>query len=409
MKQLSFLTFVLCVNASFAHAQAPMPHGEGDPHAGVDGAPHMERALATAEASETVPPGSIRVTVVDENDAPVANAQLNVGSMGQEGQRNRVIATTDASGMATFSGLTTGGGQAYRVNLPYEGATYSCTPFQLPTDHGYVVRIIRLPITRDARFLVQGIGLMMVELRESRLHISQQARLMNLGEATYVFPAGGINFPLPRGFVAPEAQPVMTDQRVTVTPQGFRMVGSMPPGNVVLTWTFDLPITGSDMAINQALPVRTLAYRVLSDAAPGMRLDVAGFPPPEVVESEGRNLFATQLEKPPTDPIQRLEIRLHNLPGPNPVRWVAVVVAFLTLAFALFLVSRRPKASAPLRRNPELATEKSLLDEIAALDAERRAGKVGPKFFARRRDLIATELALVLKQKASSATENKSA
>lgn len=373
-----------------------LPPGEGDPHAGVPGAPQRERSLATAEPSTEVPRGSIRVHVVNASGAPVANAELNVGSMGQAGERNRVLQRTDATGTATFQGLQTGGGQAYRVNHPFEGATYSSTPFQLPEQNGYVVRITELPVTRNDRFFVQAIGLTMVEFRENRLHVSQQARLMNLGEETFVFPTAGITLPLPHGFLAAEAQAVMTDQRMTVTSQGFRLVGSMPPGNVVLAWSFDLPITGTDMHIAQNLPIRTLMYRVIAEAAPGLTLDVEGFPPPEVASSNGQRLLVTEIERRPNEPLQRLDVRLRGIPGPNPLRWVAVALAVLFVVGS-FVVSARVRRASRAGVSDHKVAEEALLDEAASLQRELDAGKIGPKYFAAQREKIATQLAVLLK------------
>ncbi len=397
---------VLCLVALSPRAVAQdMAPGEGDPHAGVPGAPQRERSLATAEPSADVPRGSIRVRVVNAAGDPVANAELNVGSMGQGGERNRVLLRTDATGVATFSGLGTGGGQAYRVNHPFDGATYSSTPFQIPNDHGYLVQITELPTTRNDRFFVQAIGLTMVEFRENRLHISQQSRLMNLGEETYVFPTTGITLPLPRGFIAAESQPVMTDQRMTVTSEGFKLVGSMPPGSVMLSWSFDLPITDTVMHITQNLPIRTLQYRVIAEAAPGLSLDADGFPPPEAASSNGQRLFVTDVERPASDPLRRLDVRLRGIPGPSPVRWVAVFVAIAFVLGGALLAQRQPKARA-VAKDTISAERDALLEDILALRRELDAGKIGPKYFAKQRDEIATRLAVVLKAEAGTTTRS---
>ena len=126
------------------------PHsgmGGPSPHGGAMGAPDRDisRAMAppnvaSGSESDAVPAGSIRVTVVDEHDTPVPDASVALGIMRQGGDRERTPSTTGADGVSTYSSLPTGTGQAYRVNVMFEGATYSSTPFQLPPTRGYDVR-----------------------------------------------------------------------------------------------------------------------------------------------------------------------------------------------------------------------------------------------------------------------------
>ncbi|MEZ4254861.1 MAG: hypothetical protein R3A78_03965 [Polyangiales bacterium] len=104
---------------------------DGEP--GADQADdHVRQALAgenapaaVAKESEAVPAGEIHVHVLDEADAAVASAAVEVGTLGQGGKREKVEALTDSNGVAVFKGLPTGSVQAYRVNVPHQGAVYS--------------------------------------------------------------------------------------------------------------------------------------------------------------------------------------------------------------------------------------------------------------------------------------------
>ncbi|HKU37635.1 MAG TPA: hypothetical protein VJR89_05795, partial [Polyangiales bacterium] len=202
----------------------------GDPHAGAPGAPPVERRpIASAQPSATVPVGSVHVRVVDAaTEQPIAGAQLQLGTMGRDSARTTVDGKTGASGEHTFEKLATGDTQAYRVNMLYEGAKYSSTPFRLPTDQGYEVLIRRLPTTRDMHDLVLYVGATSVELRDERLKIVQQARLINIGSKTIVFPEGGQLIKLPPKYKAFQAEEVMTDQHLKEEPgQGMRLSGSV--------------------------------------------------------------------------------------------------------------------------------------------------------------------------------------
>lgn len=385
------------------------PPGQGDPHAGVPGAPPRERQIATAEANPEVPTGSIRVTVVDQAGAPVRDAEVNIGVMGAEGRRERVRQRTDATGVTTFSGLPTGTIQAYRVNLPYAGAMYSSNPFQLPTNQGFAVRITRLPTTRDPSTILLVRGELALELREGRMHVSQRAQLMNLGQETYVFPAGGLPIVLPAGFTAPQTEPLMTDQKLLGYDRGYKLSGSLPPGAVVLSWAFDLPLEGAEQTIELAVPFRTYLYRVLTDAPEGATLEVEAvtsgdrsdgtapskFTEPQIAENDGRRLFVSQLERTPQDPaLQRIRVRFSGLPTPGPLRWIAAIGAFLLAAAGVFVAA----TSGAAQSGDSLATRRTaVLEAIEALEQQRARDEIGPRTYEHERERLVIELAAVIR------------
>lgn len=423
ISQVLWRAFSACALALMLFTTSPlraqdMPHGEGDPHAGVPGAPPRERQLATAAPSPEVPPGTIRVRVLEPTGAPVAGAEVNIGTMGAEGRRERVLRRTDASGTATFAGLPTGAVQAYRVNLPYQGANYGSTPFRLPEDQGYDVALIRLPTTRDPGAVLLVRGELSLELREGRLHVSQRAQLMNLGEETYLFPAEGLAIPLPAGFTAPQTEPVMTDQKLIGDAQGYRLMGSLPPGAVLLSWAYDLPLEGAAQTVEVPVPFRTYLFRVLSDAPAGATLTVESvvrgtradgspvsqFSATETVENEGRRIFLSQLERTPADPpLVAVRARYAGLPTPGPLRWIASFGALalaLVGGFGAFRAGRTQSGDA-------LATRKeSLLAALATLASQRASGEVGPRTFEQERARLMDELAETLRAEERRALES---
>ena len=382
--------------AAAPDAPSPVPVGQGDPHSGVAGAPARDRSLAIMNPSAAVPAGTIRVTVIDRDGKIVPNADVNVGVMAQGGARDRVIKKTDDSGIALFSGLAVGTTQAFRVNVPYQGALYSSTPFQLPLDKGFDVHIVRLEVTHEPRVMLQVMGQLIFEFRENRVHVMQQTKLMNMGTETYVYPEGGLQIPVPADFASLQAEPVMTDQHLTVGKTGLTLTGSVPPGAVVLSWSYDLPLRGSTAELNFQNPFRTYTFRVISDAPRGMHLDVRGFPPPEAVENEGHHLLLTQIERTPNDPpLETVHVVFTGLPGPGLARWVAVTLASLFLLLGLGLGFSKKRMS-----NIEKAAtteEERILVAIAQLEKEHKTAQIGPKYYERRRYELLTELALTLR------------
>ena len=390
----------------------------GDPHGGGGaGIPSADfsRAMASPSVShggesDTLPAGTIRVTVVDETGQPQAGAEVQLGVMRAGGDRERTPATTGADGIATYADLPTGQGQAYRVNVLYQGATYSSTPFQLPPTRGYDVTITRLPTSHDQRQLLMVIGQTFVELHEERLHVVEEMQLSNLGERTVVFPEDGLMFHLPEGWLAFQTQPVMTDQHLTeVADEGVALHGSLPPGRVTLVFAYDLPIAGTEMHFDVALPVHAYIYRVIADAPQGLSLDVEGFPRAIHFEDQGRALLGTELQRQPGDPqLSHLAIRLTGIPGPGPLRWIALALAALFVLGGIVVATRDGGAGA---LTPALLSQRKreLLADLRALDEELEAGEIGPQYRQSRRDALVRRLAGLLREEEKLASKNVTA
>jgi hypothetical protein len=380
-------------------AQAADPQAGHAPHGGADAAKVLaEPTLPVAEPKRGLPPGSIEIEVVDQAGAPQPNAEIVLGVMASMGGRTEQRARTDASGHYTFRGLPVGSQQAYRVNVVREGAKFSTTPFRLPEELGYEARMTVRGVTTDTALMFQVIGQTVVELRDDRLHITQQARLANAGDKVIVFPKGGMVVPLPAGFTAFTWQDQMSDQKgEELAGKGFRIKGSLPPGSATLAWTFDVQRDGVAAKILIDQPWRTYTYRVITEAPAGLKLRVSDFPEAEHVRDNNRDLLFTQLQRSPSDAkLAGFTIRLDGIPGPGPGRWVAVVLAVLAVAIGLSRAFR--SADDRVERREALALRKRELVELAKqAERERERGDIGPHYHAEKLDEIVTELALVLR------------
>lgn len=377
--------------------QAPAagdPHQHGrDPHAVL-----AEPELPRAEPQADLPAGTIAVQVIDADGSPAAGADIVLGVMASMGARTEQSATSDAQGRHVFRDLGVGSQQAYRVNVLRDGAKFSSTPFRLPEDRGYAVRVPLRATTTDTNLLFQVIGQSVVELRDDRLHLTQQARLANAGEQTIVLPPDGLLVPLPEGFTAFQWQEQMTDQKgEELKDKGFRIRGSLPPGTVTLAWTFDLPRAGASAEIPITQPWRTYTYRVISEAPEGLELSVNGFPAPERIKDEQRHLLFTQVQRRPSEPqLGAFTIRLDGIPSPGPGRWIAVALATLAVLAGL-LLAVKPGDDAAERKAALAARKRELIELAKGCEREHAKGEIGPQFHAERSNEIVTELALVLR------------
>jgi hypothetical protein len=395
--------------------QGAAPVG-GDPHANQPDAPPLARKpIATAEPNNALPPGTIRVRVIDSvTEQPVGNAKLQLGTMTRENTRNTQDASTAADGEHRFEKLATGDGQAYRVNVIHQGAKYSSTPFRLPVESGYDVLIRQLPTTRDPREVVLYVGATSVEVRDERLKIVQQARLINIGSKTYVFPDDGQLIKLPPGWKAFQAEEVMSDQHLKEEgDQGFKITGSLAPGEVTLTWGFDLPYDTTKVDLSFDLPWVTFAYRVLADAAPGMTLAVDEMPAPELHEDNGRKFWVSEVVKRVGDPpLRKLTIHVSGIPGPGPTRIIALVLAVFVLGGGLWFARKPPPAaSKSVALTPETFEQRKaeLVAQAAQLQAERARDEIGPEFFAQQMSDLEEQLAALLFERSQSASAKSKA
>ncbi|MFK7986517.1 MAG: carboxypeptidase-like regulatory domain-containing protein [Sandaracinaceae bacterium] len=367
-------------------------------------------SLSSAEASASVPAGTIRVTVVDPAGQPIPDSAVDVGVMAS-GDRSRHNSRTNAEGVATFSDLPTGSDQAYRVNVPHAGAKYSSTPFQLPPNEGYEVRITRLPVTRETNFVFFHVFRTIIEQRGERMHVIHQTELTNAGEETFVFPAQGQRVELPENSLNFQFQRVMTDQRIEEVngedEHAYRLAGSLPPGTVRLAWAYDLEVDGEELDIPIEIPLPFFGLQVIAEALPELDLSVRGMPAARRLDQQGQPCedslqtpncaWVTQTRRGPDDArLDRIVVRVSGIPGPGPARWYGVAGACAFLCLGLWLVATQRQSlndSAARKRR-----RARLIDEARELEADFEAGEIGPEFRQKRRAAIVRELAVLLQQ-----------
>ena len=371
---------------------------------------------AVANPSDAVPAGAVRVLVVDGTSQPVPGASVELGIMVREdSQRDRRRVDADAAGVATFRDLPTGSGQAYRINVYDGGAKFSSTPFRLPTDKGYDVRITRLDTTRDERLVMTLLHRTLVELRGERLKVTQLLQLVNLSEQQYLFPEGAKRLALPEGFMAFQTEASMGDQRVAaVDGEGVAISGSLPPGRTNLMWAFDLPINGrEEVTIRCPVGFRTMQVRVDADAPPGFELEVQGHPEATRHEVQGRRVLVTMAQRrPQTDEaLSPIVIRLGGIPKPtgSTIRLVSAGAAAVFVIAALFaMLLLKPGVgyramSAELRR----MRRGELLGEAENLEEAFKSDEVGPRYREKRLGELVDQLSLVLRDDAAAEASDK--
>jgi hypothetical protein len=191
----------------------------------------------------------------------------------------------------------------------------------------------------------------------------------------------------------------MTDQHLREEAgQGFKIAGSVAPGEITLTWGFDLPYDTTTVDLTFDLPWVTFAYRVLADAAPGMSLAVDDMPAPELHDDNGRRFWVSEVVKRVGDPpLRTLKIHVKGIPGPGPTRIIALVVALFVLGGGVWFAWRPPPAATAKTDTESYERRKAeLLATAKQLEADHAKGEIGPEYYAEQIAQIEEQLAAVL-------------
>jgi len=245
------------------------------------------------------------------------------------------------------------------------------------------------------------VGATSFELKDERIKVVQQVRLVNIGQDTYVFPDEGTLVTLPAGFTAVQSQDVMTDQKVEEVPdKGVAVKGSLTPGEVTLLWGFDLPLSGTEASFSIGIPWAAVAYRVVADAPPGLQVSVADMPAPQLHTGDGRRYWVTEVQRRVGEtPFRTLSVKLTGIPGPGPSRWIAALLALLAAGVGIALGARPASASEGKGAAPSIdARRDELLARARELREQRQAGDIGPEYEKEQLSLLTDELAALLLQ-----------
>lgn len=333
-----------------------------------------------------LPPGTVEVTLVDEQERPQANVEVRLGILQQtvaEGEaRENKVARSDSAGKVRFSGLHTATNFSYRISVPRGPATYAAAPFQFKGEAGQSVLLHLFPVTQDIRSAMVGMrGIILIEPRDDVFQFQVMYRVFNIGRVTWVPSTLTLQLPPEaKGFTAEDS---MSDARFAAESGGrVRLSGTFAPGQHDAQFRFQVPNHGeADVGFRLDLPPHVADLRVIAQSSPGMTLEVDGFDPAQpTVDANGQRLLFTAREMRQGDnPLRELAIRLSGLPTQGPGRWIAVALAAGLAAAGLSAARRAPAQPKKLAREELAAARELLLDELVALEQARAAGQIGPR------------------------------
>lgn len=391
---------LLVTTSALAQDQA-VPAGH-PPVAGAAQAPEEDAVIS----NPSMPPGTIQVKLVTPTGDPIADTDVTLGVQFQkiaEGeQKSEKHAKTNAAGMATFAGLTTGSDFVYRAAAHAGPATYSSEPIQLKADAGALSLLHVYPVTRRIEEASVGaIVYVYVETRDDVFQFEILARYGNRSAMTWV--PEGARMRLPSGFKAFKAGEAQGDARFEEDPgRGVKMLGTFSPGQQQLSFRFQLPRhEDSSATFDFGLPPHVAEARFIAEAAPSMELDVEGWEKPQTDAMQtGQRVLVTrrQAVRGESGGITDFTAHLSGIPTPGPGRWVAALIAaaLAALGFAAFRGKIGGETQAELHDRDAERARRVLLDEVVDLTRARQDGRIGPGTYESARRVLVDALSRIV-------------
>jgi hypothetical protein len=320
-------------------------------------------------------------------------------------------AKADASGRAQFTGLTPG--TRVKTSATINGERIESQEFEVPSAGG-----IRLMLVATAdRETAKGAGQdsqrpsssavpgsvvlgqesrFVIEVGDDGLNVYNILQLVNAGR-TAVQPAAPLLFDLPedaRGAGLMEgssASAIAEKGRIKVT-------GPFQPGNTVVQFAYTLPFGGDTMIIRQKLPVEMTQFTVLAQKVGNLQLSSPQMQQHREMAAEGHAYILGR--GPAVNAGDTVTMTLTGVP--HEARWPRYLAVALAIAMlGVGAIAARSRGSVPdttPSRRKLHADRNRLLDQLTALEEERRQGTIDDSRYAVRRHELLARLEAVYAQ-----------
>ena len=306
---------------------------------------------------------------------------------------------TDASGRATFTGLTPGA--RVKVTATVNGEHLESREFEVPAAGGVRLLLVATdaststpgatgaqapPVAGSVVF--GGESRFVIEAGDDALNVFNILQIVNVDQRPV--QAAPLVFELPDGAVgvglldgAPKTA-VAAGNKVT-------MNGPYAPGVTTLQFAYSIPLGRDTIVIAQRLPAAMPQLSVVVQKVGAMQLDSPQIAQRREMPADGNLYIVGQggaLKAGDT-----VSLTLSGLPArPLGPRVFAVTRAVLVIAAGAWAAAKRPRESiTPSRRNLQTRRER-LFADLASLETDRRTGALDPAAYAARRESLVTAL-----------------
>ncbi|MBK6846932.1 MAG: hypothetical protein IPG96_05070 [Proteobacteria bacterium] len=376
-----------------------------DPHAGVPGAPGSNDTTGAATLSAVAGLAADRIEVLTLRGParePLAGAKVTLARSGRPDETQR----TDAQGRAIFSlraastasnapraapAPTEPDPASFSLRVEHDGLGYRSAELTAKQAGGRRATFTVYDRTTSRKDLQLGPGThVLAQLSEGRLSCTHIIVLLNPGPRLVDLGESGLRLPLPRGAVgAALSEETQGVARLEGDEATIVVGGPLPPGQLVLQTSYELPYDGSSLDFHQPLPLGSPRTLLALGEAPAV--EVVG-PALEARELRRHQGVAMQLFT--LAPVARgksLELTVRNLP--HRAEWPRQLVLGLSALIALWAIAGIVQGRRHAARRA--AQRSSVLEALVALEGRHAAGAVSASAYERERRALVAQARLV--------------
>ena len=351
--------------------------GEGG---GEGGGFRLGATTGAATPAPELPAGTLEVRAFDESGHPLANqaVQLGEAAQGSDGKLKIEKATTNAQGLATFKGLPTGATVGYAAVIDHAGMRLGTQPFTMPDQGGVRAEIRAMERTADASVIAFGSGgRVILQMHDEILQVLEMLPIENHSSKLFDPGPGGIEIPLPKGFVNAEGAGD-NDRKLEVRKNyGIAVHGAVAPRattNNEITFGFTVPYHGSSHDFLQPLPNGLGATTLIIEQAGDLAVEGPGIGARQSREVSGRKYWVMPIAA--LSPGQNLVFTVTGLPSTDNTGRIVSGALALLLVLASIVFARRPPQARQVAgdaREKLLQRREALFEQLVGVERERRA------------------------------------
>jgi hypothetical protein len=336
--------------------------------------------------------GTVTVRVVREdlgNNIAGQEVRLTAGGATR-------TSTTDELGRAEFTGLPAG---EARAETTVDGERLESQPFPVPTTGGLrVILVSGLEAAAERRkkeeaeaaqapavkgvVVFGGNSRVLMQLNDDELQVYYLLEIVN-NARTRVDIGGPLIIELPTRAVGAT---ILEGSSSTAQADGRRVtvVGPFASGTTSVQIGYTLPHSSSEVVFEQKWPAALQQVTVGVQKVGNVSIASPQFATVTEVRTEGGTPFALGTG-PGLQPDTPLAVTISNLPARSATpQYIAIVLALGFVGLGVWLaVTARSRAGAD--RAALLAQRDTLLNQVAQLEAKRRAGEINPEKYGARR------------------------
>lgn len=158
----------------------------------------QRRPLQPPRAVPTLPPGTVRATVIGADDRPIGGLAVTVVRLDISQTTERFVGETEANGQARIEEVRVAEDSLYRVEVTYKGAPFRSRLFQMTDRMGVLLEVRVFPTTSDASRIRSGVQFGVEAVENDLARVVQIHQVVVEGDEAF-WPAAPLKIGGPEG------------------------------------------------------------------------------------------------------------------------------------------------------------------------------------------------------------------